>query len=262
MDSILESYLGEAAIARLSEGLGLEQEPLICWGSFLTGSLNLSKVCPSFQFQVPEVGKSVVGGELYAKYREHQKIRGLAPHGTVTARILPGFLQELGMNPRLAKHFACITGRHHGFFPTCNEIQNWNFEGMGDHSKWRCFRREVYEQLRDFVGLCPGDLPSQCSNAAAMILAGLTTAADWMIANSEFFPYAANVPWEEYAATLPAKVARALHGMGWQQPLAGEQQKFETLFGGFQPRPAAAGRAKSPNFRAPSSNRRAKSTNL
>ncbi|NJK59597.1 MAG: CRISPR-associated helicase Cas3' [Oscillatoriales cyanobacterium SM2_1_8] len=235
--TILDSYLSEAAIARLAEGLGLSGESLIRWGSFLAGSHDLGKVCPSFQFQVPEVGKVVVGGELYEKYRQLSELSGFAPHGTVTAKTLPEFLKELGMNSRLAKHFAAIAGGHHGFFPTFSELQNLNSNGMGDEPKWNRFRREVYQQLCGHAGLTVGDLPSQCSNGAAMILAGLTTTADWIASNSEFFPYAKDVPLGEYVAELPSKVAKALRGMGWQKPIAGECLPFEILFGGFQPRP-------------------------
>ncbi len=231
---IVKDYLSEAVVERLSEGLKLERDALMRWCSFLAGSHDLGKVCPSFQLQLPELGKEIVLGEIYERFRQVQKV----PHGTVTAKTLPEFLQELGMGMRLAQHFAKITGGHHGFFPTSKEIQELDSEGMGDDPIWNNFRKEVFIQLQDYTGLQSRDLPQECSNAAAIILAGLSTVADWIASNTNYFPYANDLPLSEYVKNLPDKVRQALYGMGWQKPIKKSGTlSFANLFNGLTPRP-------------------------
>jgi len=89
------------------------------------------------------------------------------------------------------------------------------------------------------VDLTGVEIPTQCNNAAAMILAGLTTTSDWIASNADpktGFPYANDLPFEEYKKDLPSRAKRALEAIGWstlpQKPLI----SFQDLFG-FEPRP-------------------------
>jgi CRISPR-associated endonuclease/helicase Cas3 len=131
---ILRSHLSPLAIERLSDGLGLPGESLIRFCGFIAGSHDLGKVSPAFQFQVSEVGKILAGETLYDCWSSFPREvrRQKAPHGTVTAATLPGFLVDIGLgatlSPRLAKRLAnrlaAIVGGHHGFFPSDSEINH------------------------------------------------------------------------------------------------------------------------------------------
>ena len=235
---IVRNCLSQPSVKRLEAGLGLQGDSLIKWCGFLAGSHDLGKVCPAFQFQVDEVGKALAGTDLYDLYSSLPTATHKAPHGIVTASTLPDFLVELGVDHRLAKRLAAVVGGHHGFFPTQHEINELNSDDLGEGC-WQTFRREIYEQLRDFVGLVVEDLPTQCSNAAAMILAGLTTTSDWIASSPDpesGFPYANDTPFEVYAKKLKAQASQALQAIGWRSLPQGQVISFQELFG-FEPRP-------------------------
>lgn len=196
---IMRSHLSSLALERLSKGLVLQGDSLIRFCGFMAGSHDLGKVSPAFQFQVSEVGKALVGENIYDCWFKYPTTGQKTPHGTVTAATLPEFLIQLGIDKKLARKLAVIVGGHHGFFPGSKEIQDLNQDDIG-RGTWLSFRQSIYEQLRDFVGLKSEDLPHQCDNAAAILLAGLTTVSDWLASNPEpdsGFPYANDMPFTE-----------------------------------------------------------------
>ena len=247
---ILRSYLSPIALERLSNGLGLSNESLIQFCGFMTGSHDLGKVSPAFQFQVSEVGKILAGETLYDCWSSFPRevTKQPAPHGTVTAATLPSFLVEIGfsnsLSPRLAKRLAkrlsAIVGGHHGFFPSDSEINSLDsaIAGTDERSVWKQHSRTIFQQLKDFVGLESEDLPTKCDNAAAMLLAGLTTVSDWIASNPEEetgFPYADDLPFADYAQGLEKKAKNALAKQGWTQQVTHNPLKFRELFP-FEPR--------------------------
>ncbi len=254
---IVKSYLSPVAIATLERGLGLQGESLVKCCGFLAGCHDLGKVSPAFQFQVSEVGKALVGEHFYDLWtRLPSEIRSdKAPHGIVTAKTLPEFLLDAGLRElmprkeakRLAQRLAFLVGGHHGFFPSHDDIKdeklNPSLCGTGEGSDWqhRRFSQIIFEQLQEFVGLTAADLPSHCDNAAAMILAGLTTVSDWIASNPDEksgFPYANDTPFDDYAVGLVAKAQNALQAIGWTKLSMGKPLKFTELFAQIKtPRP-------------------------
>lgn len=237
--AIMRRYLSPITITTLETGLGLQGESLVKCCGFLAGSHDLGKVSPAFQFQVDKVGKALAGGELYDLWhsipasRKQEK----APHGLVTAKTLPEFLVELGLKQTLARRLAIIVGGHHGFFPSSQEIEALDelLAGTQADGIWwqRKFSQEIFEQLQKFVGWTSQDFPTQCNNAAAMILAGLTTVSDWIASNPDQkigFPYANDIPFEIYAADLPSKANRALTAIGWTKMSTESPLRFTDLF--------------------------------
>lgn len=242
---IVKHHLSPLAINTLETGLGLQGDALIKCCGFLAGCHDLGKVSAAFQFQVSELGKALAGGGLYDLYhnlpRECRDSK--APHGTVTAKALPDFLIEVGLGQaistrlarRLARRLSAIVGGHHGFFPSQREIDELDdlLSGTKEGSQWRKFSHSIFEQLQTFVGLTPADLPSQCDNAAAMLLAGLTTVSDWIASNPDEkngFPYANDDSFEDYAEGLPEKAKQALTAIGWTQVFTGQKLDFAKLF--------------------------------
>jgi CRISPR-associated endonuclease/helicase Cas3 len=240
---IVKSYLSPVAIATLERGLGLQGESLVKCCGFLAGCHDLGKVSPAFQFQVSDVGKALVGQHFYDLWTKLPDVK--TPHGTVTAKTMPQFLCEAGLGNhltkrqahQLARRLAMIVGGHHGFFPSQTEVDALNDAlcGTNEGSDWqhRRFSQRIFEQLQGFVGLTAADLPSHCNNAAAMILAGLTTVSDWIASNPDEksgFPYANDTPFDEYAAGLEAKAQTALKANGWTKISTGKRLQFTELF--------------------------------
>ena len=248
---IVRSHLSPIAVQRLCNGFGLSQESTIRFCGFMAGAHDLGKVSPAFQFQVSDVGKALVGDTLYDCWYQLPQIRrkNKTPHGLVTAATLPEFLVELGVGDmltkrhakRLAKKLATVVGGHHGFFPSGEDIKNLDsaLAGTDERSIWRQHSLGIFEQLKGFVELTAEDLPNQCDNAAAMLLAGLTTVSDWLASNPDEesgFPYANNEPFGEYTADLHKKAQRALAKQGWTHHKDGNPLTFTELFGFDDPR--------------------------
>jgi CRISPR-associated endonuclease/helicase Cas3 len=248
---LVRSHLSPVAINRLSEGFGLSGTSLVRFCGFMAGSHDLGKVSPAFQFQVSEVGKRLAGNTLYDCWSSFPPERRsqTTPHGWVTAATLPEFLVNIGVGrtlskrhaKRLAQKLGVIVGGHHGFFPCQQDIDNLDYAiaGTDARSVWRQHSLSIFQQLQDVVQLTDEDVPNQCDNAAAMILAGLTTVSDWIASNPDEasgFPYANDTPFETYATTLEEKAKTALAKQGWQPPPAGSPLAFKDLFP-FPPRP-------------------------
>jgi len=251
---ILRNHLSPIALEKLAAGLCLEEDSVIRFCGFMAGSHDLGKVSPAFQFKVSEVGKALVGKTLYDCWSRLPPVRqsGKAPHGTITAATLPGFLVEIGVGKglakrrrvgKLARRLAALVGGHHGFFPSQQDIEALDgaITGTDERSTWRTYSRTIFQQLHDFVELRPEDLPDQCDNAAAMILAGLTTVSDWLASNpseNSGFPYANDTPFDQYAKSLGDKASRALESQGFWQLPKGNPLEFRELFSFIeQPRP-------------------------
>jgi CRISPR-associated endonuclease/helicase Cas3 len=234
---IVRNCLSPVAVKTLENGLGLTGEALVKCCGFFAGSHDLGKVSPAFQFQVDPVGQALAGGTLYDLWHNINPVTrsGKAPHGLVTAKTLPEFLIERSLDKALAKRLAAIVGGHHGFFPSAAEIKALSevLAGANEGNAWRQFSREIFEQLEGFVELEPQDLPTKCDNAAAMILAGLTTVSDWIASNPDEktgFPYANDRPFAEYGSDLPEKAKRALQAIGWTKLPTGKPLQFTELF--------------------------------
>jgi len=236
---IIRSYLSPIAQATLERGLGISGESLIKCCGFLAGCHDLGKVSPAFQFQVSEVGKALAGEELYDLWQTLPSAirKESAPHGVVTAKTLPDFLVELGLKRLLANRLAILVGGHHGFFPSAAEINSLNDDlaGSKEDGTWfqRRFSHQIFDQLKDFVGLLPTDLPTQCDNASAMLLAGLTTVSDWIASNPDEkigFPYGNDQPFSHYITDLQTKAKKALIAIGWSPLPIGKPLSFNQLF--------------------------------
>jgi len=233
--AIVREYLSASAKSTLAKGLGLQGESLIKCCGFLAGCHDLGKVSPAFQFQVSEVGKALVGQSAYDLWQSYPTTGQRTPHGTVTAATLPEFLIELGLDKQLAKKIAVIVGGHHGFFPGSDEIRSLQKQAADDigRGNWFMFRKSIYVQLQGFVELTAEDMPKQCDNTAAMILAGLTTVSDWIASNPEEkdgFPYAHDRAFDEYATELATRAEKALVSIGWSKPIPEKLMEFTELF--------------------------------
>jgi CRISPR-associated endonuclease/helicase Cas3 len=242
---IVRSYLSQSAIDTLKKGLGIQdKESLIRCCGFLAGCHDLGKVSPAFQFQVSKVGKALLGDNLYDLWLKMPDRK--TPHGLVTAKTMPEFLLDSGLGShltkrkasQLARRLAIIVGGHHGFFPSQAEIEDLDDElcGTDQDNEWRLqrFSQRIFEQLRGYVKLTETDLPSDCDNAAAMILAGLTTVSDWIASDPKEdggFPYRKDgVSFEKYQAKLPALAKNALEQMGWMKAVQNKPMEFNELF--------------------------------
>ena len=232
------SVLSHGQQSELAGDLGFNQnqEAAAVWCAFLAGLHDLGKASPAFQLRVKQASR---------REEVKQRLRGIGlrvydlslnppPHGTITAATLPGILTaEFDVAGRAAKRIGVVVGGHHGVFPTNTQIHGIKAadKGISGQNGWDNIRRQLTEQLADLLELPRDRRPGEIGNAAAMILSGFVTVADWIGSNTDFFHYAAPSNLAAYARDAETQARKALDQLGWcLQPPRGGIRHFAELF--------------------------------
>ena len=255
-NALWEKVLPENIKKRLAKSFGLEHEldkagRLI---AFLIGLHDLGKCSPPFALRgeydkLAQRNKQTV--RLLDVYRDTQyfcsgfKKATDAPHSFVTSVVLPPILEtKYQFQPLLAKNIAEIIGGHHGTFPD----RGYLTKNIGDqycgNEHWRVAQREIVETLAGLFAI-EGDyshLPNKKldddNNATAMIFAGLTTVADWIGSNVDFFKCEVKDSTEPFSIDLgdyfeksKQNADEALETLGWTNWIGETGEKtFSELF--------------------------------
>ena len=193
------------------------------WLSFFVGLHDFGKATPDFQGE-SEKTKIELDKLGFIFNRKSETY-----HGTATACLLPDLLK--GAIPAdLAKKVSVSIGGHHGTFPHSEELQETRrFSGKG---QWNAIRAELYKQMVANYQMQNIVLPnSSPGNAFFMFLAGLTSVADWIASNEQFFPINAHNDLQnhlEYSTKQAAAALKKLHWTGWSP--AQKEAIFNELF--------------------------------
>jgi len=180
-------------------------------------------------------------------YCEISKSAADAPHNFVTAVILPPILhKKFGFPERLAGNVAEIIGGHHGTFPDSNHLNNSQSDAFCGDKHWRKSQLELTEKLAELFGIKENFShlrDEKLENATAMIFAGLTTVADWIGSNTDFFPSKIedwrevlneDFEWfalEDYFEESKQKAAKAFKELGWMDWVRKiDEKEFDELF--------------------------------
>jgi len=199
------------------------------WVSFWVGLHDIGKATPDFQ------GNSDSLKQELARAGFTFNSRPQTYHGTATACILQEFFQN-SLDRDLAKKISVTVGGHHGKFPLSVERQETRLY-LGDRL-WNDARAELYECMIDLCGMRDVPTPKGSpGNAFFMVLAGLTSVADWIASSEKFFPYQVKHDLESHPDYARLKAMEALDKLGWTgwQP-ASDLFDFQKLFT-FSPRP-------------------------
>ena len=228
----------EQLIERYAEDLGLTSESAVPWLTTLVGLHDIGKAFPGFQLQWKRQGREL-GRELLerAGFPLPRSITdGAQPaHGVVSHHLLTKLLQRHGLTRRAARDIADALGAHHGFRAKHSELREARYKiGTG---LWDEVRSWLCEQVLETNGAIHHPAPSieELSGQGFMRLAGLTSVADWIGSNVEFFPF--ERPLDDLAAYYrdARKHARdALELLRWPR-LEPKAPAFNELFG-FPPR--------------------------
>ena len=217
---------------RIAEIMGLKWEDARPWILLVVACHDLGKACPGFQCK----WINMTGMDL-----------GRSPntdinHAFVSQIALGGLLKDKDWSDDLAELVADAVGCHHG--ERISPVKLRDLEGdrraLG-RQEWSQARRDLMEALLEV--LKPGKIPLKktLSGPDFMLLSGLTSFADWIGSNEDWFPY--GMP--EDCVDLPgwfqkrkANADQALDVIGWEPrtPLSPEPKSFEQVFG-FTPRP-------------------------
>jgi CRISPR-associated endonuclease/helicase Cas3 len=224
-----ENVLSPALKEELRGRLGLATRRVAGrWVAFFAGSHDLGKATPAFARKW-DSGWRVLRNKGYRNARSDES----KPHGVLSAHLLERLLPEVGVPEPMARQVAEVAGGHHGLFPSAFDRQDGSrFIGEGP---WVEARLNLVRLLAHLLGVDRAPKPQghlEEANASLMILAGLTSVADWIASDSALFPFAGNVVRLPHYLRLARRRARdGLKKLGWfSQPSALAPRSFPDLF--------------------------------
>lgn len=209
-----------------SFGVSLDCAPR--WMAALSGLHDFGKGIPGFQAKWLEGQRADESAGLCFRAASLNVDR----HDLASAVLLPRELLRLFPGSQWIRAASQAVGAHHGYFGRNHELSGAKpfFEG----SDWSAARARLIDAYIDT--LQPGAPPTvqQISLPAAAWLAGLTSVADWIGSNLDWFPPGerADLLAEHYARA--AELAeRALNDIGWPGflPLLAENAETDALIG-------------------------------
>ena len=226
----------ESTRRRMGEILGLEWEDARAWMLLLIACHDLGKACPSFQ----------------AKWRDRPPIAGLrlpkridesVNHGFVGQLALIEMLQEFAWPEALAELASDAVACHHGSRASETDKQKAESEvlvGRGEHLEavrgdWRQARAGLFKALREVFQPSTTPPKHKLSGPDFMLLAGLTSFADWIGSNEQWFSFGTPTDCEDLAGWFDRRRTTAeqeLDAIGWapRSPLATVPLSFEEVF--------------------------------
>lgn len=246
-ETMWQRVLSPRARQNFADALNVDQHTAGCWITFWAGLHDIGKAAPVFQRQIPAAVEILRAAGLVCPHGTEKD----PPHGTISAGVLRELLPTtFKLDSDLASRIATIIGGHHGVFPsasTLNELTRQK-ERVGK-GRWQRVRVDLAEQLASALDLprATETRPQRIDNAAAMMLAGLVSVADWIGSNEVYFPHEARtVPTipiletSEYIARARQQAVRALGELGWLDwPTTKELGSFTDMFPQLQsPHPA------------------------
>jgi CRISPR-associated endonuclease/helicase Cas3 len=222
----------EATRRQLADGLGLSWDQAKPWLLLLIAAHDLGKASPGFQCKWLNLT------ELRAPRIPDTSVN----HAFISQIALSIWLKAKEWPEGLALRVADAVGSHHGVRASSLVLEKLEFNrnALGDGA-WTDLRNQVLGAL--WAAFQPEDLPSktEMNGPEFMLLAGLTSFADWVGSNTEWFRFGdadmVDRPADWFTARLPC-ARLALDTLGWvhRTPLLSRPLSFSELIG-FPPRP-------------------------
>ena len=225
----------ESTRRRMAAILGMTWNEAQPWILLLVACHDLGKACPGFQCKWPNV---VASTELRLPRSPNTDIN----HAFVSQISLTDILQRLGWPQGSAELASDAVGCHHGERASeilLNDLSgDISAIGSGD---WTQARQQIFEAV--FAVLKPAGVPIKATFTGPdfMLLAGLTSFADWIGSNEDLFPFGTVNDCDDLQQWFDARRSRAdtaMDAIGWEHrtPLTCQQKSFQQVFG-FAPRP-------------------------
>jgi len=222
----------ESTRKRIAEILGMSWEEAHAWILSIIACHDLGKGCPGFQCKwdnltdlpLPRVPDTDIN------------------HAYVSQIALTEILLEQEWPEDLAILVADAIGCHHGERVSDHKLSflEGNRNALGG-SEWANARRDIFYALLEV--LRPSVTPEKqtLSGPDFMLLSGLTSFADWIGSNDEWFPFGTPDDCDDLPGWFERRkvcAERALDAIGWNHrtPLSSESRSFEEVFE-FPPRP-------------------------
>lgn len=220
---------------RLAAVLGLGWARARPWLLLLIACHDLGKGCPGFQCKWKNLSGMDAGASPDTSVN----------HAFVSQVELLSLLTELGWSEDAADLVADAVGCHHGERASPREIERIEanpFKSTLGKPEWHAARRAIFEALIEVFAPTEPPTKPTLSGPDFMLLAGLTSFADWIGSNEQYFPFGTPDECADLSGWFETRrqhnAEEALDKTGWlpRLPLATAHQAFDTVFG-FAPRP-------------------------
>ncbi|MBL8754830.1 MAG: CRISPR-associated helicase Cas3' [Planctomycetes bacterium] len=227
--TLLDGRIPEALASRLRTPLALPGDSatnLLAWAIALH---DFGKATPAFQAKSP-VGMALSGSGLPFLVRP-----GDMDHGRVGLSLL-----EKAMNPQLgelALPVARAVAAHHGEFPanTCLDLSRRESGGEA----WDRVRDHLRQELHDVLQpVALGSCNLSTDHPWFVLVAGLTSVADWIGSMVEYFPYEQpSLLAADYWLLAKRRAVSALDAVGLHRFPSANRRGFDELFPALTPWP-------------------------
>ena len=205
---------------------GLSESDLSRWLAVFCGLHDFGKAIPGFQIKWPDGQKADEAAGLKFRSASLNATR----HDLASTFLLQRALFLHYPNSPWIAAVSQALGAHHGYFPRPQEVREG--KPLQEDGEWGKAREQLLAAY--LLTLQPGEPPSQneIPLPAAAWLAGLTSVADWIGSNQEWFP-----PGEradslvEHHTKAQELAEKALDEIGWSgfQPLLAENAGTDSL---------------------------------
>jgi CRISPR-associated endonuclease/helicase Cas3 len=219
----------ESTRKRMAAVLGMGWEDARAWLLLVSACHDLGKACPGFQCKWP-VLVSLTG--LRFPRSPNMDVN----HAFVSQIALTELLQERDWPFELGELVGDAVGCHHGnrAAPTTLDHLMGDQRAIGSDD-WTQARRGLVEALVEVLKPANTPVKPTLSGPDFMLLSGITSFADWIGSNEDWFPFGT----PEDCGNLPGwfrkrreNANQALEAIGWglRTPLAPEPKSFEQVF--------------------------------
>jgi len=230
---MLEEVVPRCTVARLSDTLQVGLDGALAWLPFLVALHDLGKASPGFQMKAPAMRPVLlsVGFDLDppdpCRY-----------HGDIGVLWIAEVLQSVGFDHVTSTRLARAVAAHHGEFPKdAVALEQPGGREAGRNAAWSAARRDLSAVLARVLLREERNLPATDAvndHGFVVLLAGLTSVADWIGSMAEVFAYEYPLSsLEDYAPVAAERAAQGLERAGMGAPFPGSLRSFAELFAGF-----------------------------
>lgn len=233
-DAILERE-PESTRRRMEEILGMEYEDARGWLLLLISCHDVGKACPGFQCKWPDL---LTNTGLRLPRSPNTKVN----HGFVSQIALLELLQDKNWPADLAELVSDAVGCHHGERISPFKLQNLQGDRRAiGQDDWSQARRSLIEETKEVLKAAKIPTKPILSGPDFMLLSGLTSFADWIGSNEDWFPFGTPEDCENMLKWFQKRRSIAdvaLDAMGWgpRTPLSQGTKSFHEVFA-LSPRP-------------------------
>lgn len=220
---------------RIADALGLPWAGARPWLLLLVAAHDLGKASPGFQCKWRNLT------DLPTPRAADTSVN----HAFISQLALAPWLVERGWPRLLAERASDAVGCHHGQRASAKALEELecNRRALGERP-WAELRAQMLEAL---AGVLQPDAPPMkvdMTGPEFMLLAGLTSFADWIGSNMDWFPFGGAASQDDLAEWLALRrraADHALDSLGWtaRTPLLQQHASFAAVLG-LEPRPLQA----------------------